>query len=89
MKNVLFALTFLLIHFVSFCQPEIPVEEWKGKTILLIGAHPDDDNLSMGTLGLLQKNGNEVYIAILTTGNVGTQDTDLSMIGSRFCKLFH
>ena len=27
----------------------------------------------MGTLSMLQANGNEVYIAILTTGNVGTQ----------------
>lgn len=61
-------------------QPEIPVEQWTGKTILLIGAHPDDDAYSMGTLAMLNENGNEVYIAILTTGNVGTQDPDLSMV---------
>ncbi len=61
-------------------QPEIPVEQWKGKTILLIGAHPDDDAYSQGTLGLLQANGNEVFIGILTTGNVGTQDPKLSMV---------
>jgi LmbE family N-acetylglucosaminyl deacetylase len=61
-------------------QPGTPVEEWTGRTILLIGAHPDDDSYSMGTLGMLNANGNEVYIAILTTGNVGTQDPDLSMV---------
>lgn len=61
-------------------QPKTPVEEWTGKTILLIGAHPDDDVYSMGTLAMLNAHGNEVYIAILTTGNVGTQDPDLSMI---------
>jgi LmbE family N-acetylglucosaminyl deacetylase len=78
--------TVLIIHLLlltpcfSHAQPEIPVEEWVGKTILLIGAHPDDDAYSLGTLGLLQMNGNEVYIAILTTGNVGTQDPDLSMV---------
>ena len=70
----------LLIPALSFAQPEVPVEEWTGKTILLIGAHPDDDAYSQGTLGLLQANGNEVYIAILTTGNVGTQDPELSMV---------
>ena len=47
---------------------------------MLIGAHPDDDIYSQGTLAILQEHGNEVYIAILTTGNVGTQDPDLSMM---------
>ena len=70
----------IMIPCLSFSQPDVPVEEWTGKTILLIGAHPDDDAYSLGTLGLLQSNDNEVYIAILTTGNVGTQDPDLSMI---------
>ncbi len=70
----------IMIPCLSFSQPDVPVEEWTGKTILLIGAHPDDDAYSLGTLGLLQSNGNEVYIAILTTGNVGTQDPDLSMV---------
>ncbi|MEE9461006.1 MAG: PIG-L family deacetylase [Bacteroidales bacterium] len=69
-----------MIPCLSYSQPDVPVEEWTGKTILLIGAHPDDDAYSLGTLGLLQSNGNEVYITILTTGNVGTQDPDLSMI---------
>jgi len=69
-----------LIPLATLAQPEVPVEEWTGKTILLIGAHPDDDSYSMGTLGLLNANGNEVYIAILTTGNVGTLDPDLGMM---------
>ena len=64
----------------AVAQPEVPVEQWKGKTILLIGAHPDDDAYSQGTLGMLDANGNEVFIAILTTGNVGTQDPKLSMV---------
>jgi len=61
-------------------QPEIPVEEWEGRTILLIGAHPDDDTYSMGTLAMLHDHGNTVYILIMTTGNVGTLDPDLSMM---------
>lgn len=80
MRTILPAAMLLLILCPAFSQPETPVNEWKGKTILLIGAHPDDDTYSMGTLGMLNANGNEIYIAILTTGNVGTQDPDLGMM---------
>jgi LmbE family N-acetylglucosaminyl deacetylase len=59
-------------------SPETPVEKWTGKTIMLIGAHADDDALSHGTLALLQAHGNQVYVVTLTTGNVGTQDPNLS-----------
>jgi len=59
-------------------KPEVPVEKWTGKTILLIGAHADDDALSHGTLAMLQAHGNQVYVLTLTTGNVGTQDPKLS-----------
>jgi LmbE family N-acetylglucosaminyl deacetylase len=80
MKSYVIALLLVLIPLSILSQPETPVEQWSGKTILLIGAHPDDDSYSMGTLGMLNANGNEVYIAILTTGNVGTQDPDLGMM---------
>src|ERR1700730_8911196 len=59
-------------------KPDVPVEKWAGKTILLIGAHADDDSLSHGTLAMLQAHGHEVYVLTLTTGNVGTQDPNLS-----------
>jgi LmbE family N-acetylglucosaminyl deacetylase len=57
---------------------EVPVDKWTGKTIMLIGAHADDDSLSHGTLAMLQAHGNQVYVVTLTTGNVGTQDPNLS-----------
>jgi len=59
-------------------KPEVPVDKWARKTILLIGAHADDDAMSHGTLAMLQAHGNQIYIVTLTTGNVGTQDPDLS-----------
>lgn len=59
-------------------RPETPVEEWTSKTILLVGAHPDDDSGSYGTLSMLRDHGNEVYVMILTTGNVGTKDTTMT-----------
>ena len=80
MRTLMFMIAILLVHFTGFSQPDVPIDQWKGKTILLIGAHPDDDVYSMGTLSLLQANGNEVFIAMLTTGNVGTQDPDLGMV---------
>jgi hypothetical protein len=28
----------------AFAQPEISIDEWSGKIILFIGAHPDEDS---------------------------------------------
>lgn len=83
MTRVLLALLLTTLPTSVFAQrpeqkPEIPVEQWKGKTAVLIGAHADDDQLSHGTLALLQAHGNQVYVVTLTTGNVGTQDPNLS-----------
>ncbi len=73
----LFAIS-LFFQFSLKGQPKVPVEEWTGKTILFIGAHPDDDARSHGTLAMLQDHGNQVYIVLLTSGNVGTQDPNIS-----------
>ena len=83
MKNIVYSSIVLIAVHLSFAQepqtkPEVPVEKWTGKTIMLIGAHADDDALSHGTLALLQAHGNRVYVVTLTTGNVGTQDPNLS-----------
>ena len=83
MRKVLSCVLFLLIPLLAHAQrpehtPDLPVEKWTGKTIMLIGAHADDDALSHGTLALLQAHGNQIYIVTLTTGNVGTQDPNLS-----------
>lgn len=59
-------------------QPDTPVEDWSGKTILVTGGHPDDDSHAYGTLSRLQQNGNEIYVLIMTTGNVGTKDPEMT-----------
>ena len=77
----------LIISFILFIffvigvngQPEVKVEDWTGKTIMFIAAHPDDDAYVHGTLAMLHDHGNEVYVVILTSGNVGTQDPEISM----------
>ncbi|MBA7538861.1 Mycothiol S-conjugate amidase [subsurface metagenome] len=78
-KCLFFLVLLFFSHFSLKGQPEIPVEKWTEKTIMLIGAHPDDDARSHGTLAMLQDHGNQVYIVILTSGNVGTQDPQISM----------
>ena len=78
-KCLFFLVLLFFSHFSLKGQPEIPVEKWTGKTIMLIGAHPDDDARSHGTLAMLQDHGNQVYVVILTSGNVGTQDPQISM----------
>ena len=80
MNKYLFLIGFMIIPGLNYAQPETPVEQWRGKTVMHIGAHPDDDAYAQGTLAMLQEHGNEIYIVILTTGNVGTQDPDLSMM---------
>ena len=77
MKKWMLALT-LLVPAAALAQPEVPVEKWTGKKIMLIGAHADDDAQSHGTLAMLKAHGNEIWIITLTTGNVGTQDPNLS-----------
>ena len=76
MKYLLITLLFLPCYLLA--QPDQPVEEWTGKTILLVGGHPDDDHQSHATLAMLKDHGNEVYILTLTTGNVGTKDPKIS-----------
>ena len=82
MKTTLAAFLSLL-SMTTFAQqkevkPDLPVENWTGKTVMLIGAHADDDQLSHGTLAMLQAHRNQVYVVTLTSGNVGTQDPNLS-----------
>lgn len=75
----LFPLTQSAVHAqLKEQKPDVPPERWTGKTVMLIGAHADDDALSHGTLAMLQAHGNQVYVLTLTTGNVGTQDPNLS-----------
>lgn len=68
----------MLMPFILIAQPETPIEEWTGRTVLFIGAHADDDGGSHGTMAMLQANGNDVYVMILTLGNVGTGDPEMN-----------
>jgi len=77
MKKIML-LILVFVPIISNAQPELPVNKWKDKTIMLIAAHPDDDARSHGTLAMLTDHGNEIYIVLITSGNVGTKDSDVS-----------
>lgn len=54
-------------------------ENYKGKTILAIGAHPDDiDFSSSGTIAQMVNDGATAYLLILTNGNKGSADPKIT-----------
>ncbi len=55
-----------------------PIEQWKGKTILVFTPHPDDDTFSSaGILKLLADNGNTIQIVIYTNDDKGSLDLEM------------
>ena len=64
---------------VAQAEPEYTgddrIEKWKGKTVLAVTPHPDDETFtSGGLLSMLAANGNNVQILIYTTDNAGSND---------------
>lgn len=54
------------------------INQWRNKTIMFIGAHPDDEVSCSGTFAKLIKNGNTVYLVHLTSGNKGSRDLEMT-----------
>jgi LmbE family N-acetylglucosaminyl deacetylase len=54
------------------------VTTWKGKTVMYFSPHEDDILPSAGTLAILAKNGNTIYVVLYTSGNKGTHDLDMT-----------
>jgi len=81
-KNVFFTL-FLLIALVysslygQYRNPE-DINEWRGKTVMVFSPHPDDELKAAGTLAILAKNGNTIYIVQFCTGNAGSRDFEMT-----------
>jgi LmbE family N-acetylglucosaminyl deacetylase len=63
----------------SVNKPEKRLEELQGKTILIFTPHPDDDVFGAGgTIALLNRNHNKVYIVVYTNDDKGSYDTEMS-----------
>ena len=68
---------------VTQAEPEYTgddrIEQWEGKTILVVTPHPDDETFtSGGTLALLADRGNNIQIVIYTKDNSGSNDPSMT-----------
>jgi LmbE family N-acetylglucosaminyl deacetylase len=68
---------------VAQAEPEYTgsdrIEQWKGKTVLAVTPHPDDETFtSGGLLSMLVANGNNVQILIYTSDNAGSNDPEMT-----------
>src|SRR5712692_3650732 len=62
------------------------IEDWTGKTVMVVTPHPDDDLWGCGgTMALLAKNKNKVIIVIYTNDNKGS--FDLEMTSERLARI--
>lgn len=79
MKSALLCLLALLsLPTLVFGQAQ-RLEQMQNKTILLFTPHPDDDVFGAGgTIALLNRNHNKVYIAIYTNDDKGSYDPDMN-----------
>ena len=60
-------------------QPAKRLEELQNKTILVFTPHPDDDVFGAGgTIALLNRNHNKVYIVVYTNDDKGSYDPDMN-----------
>jgi LmbE family N-acetylglucosaminyl deacetylase len=85
LKLIVTGLMFMFICGVSQGQGRISnpanpedINTWKGKTVIYCAPHPDDELASSGTLAVLTKNGNTVYVIVFCNGNAGTHDYDMT-----------
>jgi len=73
---VLFA---LMAVAVALPAQEERLEEMRGKTVLVFTPHPDDDLFGAGgTIALLNRNGNKVYVALYTNDDKGSYDPEMT-----------
>ncbi len=60
-------------------SPNVRLEELHDKTILVFTPHPDDDVYGLGgTIALLNRNHNKVFIAIYTNDDKGSGDPEMT-----------
>ncbi|MFZ0860785.1 MAG: PIG-L family deacetylase [Candidatus Sulfotelmatobacter sp.] len=80
MRTRLTCLLLLFWFIVSIAQgQQTPLENLQNKTILVFTPHPDDDVFGAGgTIALLNRNHNKVYIAVYTNDDKGSYDPEMN-----------
>jgi LmbE family N-acetylglucosaminyl deacetylase len=80
MKNTLVFLMLVSMFLCLSCpaNDEERVEEMRGKRILILSPHPDDDTFCCGgIMALFAKNGNDVRVALYTNDDKGSFDLEM------------
>jgi len=78
-KNIVLLLFSMAIISLNLSAQPQRLEEMHGKTILVFTPHPDDDVFGAGgTIALLNRNHNKVYIVVYTNDNKGSYDPDMT-----------
>src|SRR6516164_6431422 len=81
MKTIRLALVFMLVCTAALSSngQEQRLEEVRGKTVLVFTPHPDDDLFGAGgTIALLNRNGNKIYVALYTNDDKGSYDPEMT-----------
>lgn len=79
MRTVLAACLLLLLSVASVQGQQTRLENLRDKTILVFTPHPDDDVFGAGgTIALLNRNHNKVYIVVYTNDNKGSYDPGMT-----------
>jgi len=81
MKIIRLALVFMLVCTAALSSngQEQRLEEVRGKTVLVFTPHPDDDLFGAGgTIALLNRNGNKIYVALYTNDDKGSYDPEMT-----------
>src|SRR5438876_9522453 len=76
--SLILVCSFVLAMGVAHAQ-QTRLENMQNKVILLFTPHPDDDVFGAGgTIALLNRNHNKVYIVVYTNDDKGSYDPDMS-----------
>src|SRR6266850_608426 len=79
MKKLILLLTVVSFVLAFSVRAAERLENYTNKTVLIFTPHPDDDTFAVGgTMALLAKNKNRVYVVIYTNDNKGSYDQDMT-----------
>ena len=79
MKTAYLILATFLLTSAAKAAPAERLENYTNKTVLIFTPHPDDDTFAVGgTMALLAKNRNRVFVVIYTNDNKGSYDQDMT-----------
>jgi len=79
MKTSILIITGLLLSLFSNASAAERLENYTNKTVLIFTPHPDDDTFAVGgTMALLARNKNRVFVVIYTNDNKGSYDQEMA-----------